>query len=176
MSGHNHSEPSSTPIHGHDGIAYEANDVKAPVVIWALIIIGGLALSGFALMLGVQKYFEVNHPIGASESALAPDRIIPSAPQVQVHPWQDLPEMRANEIKTLDATGKDQFGRMHIPIDTAINDVVSRLKVDPNAPKGLTTPGGQGRQYSHALTEIQGNERPQTPTPAIQGEIRKNAQ
>ncbi len=82
--------------------------------------------------------------------------------------------MRAAEIKTLEATGKDQAGRMHIPIEAAMTEVLTHLKVDPNAPKGLTTPGGQGIEYSHSLTETQGNERPQRPV--IEGEIRKNAQ
>jgi hypothetical protein len=171
MSDTHHSEVSSTPVHGHDGIAYEANDVKAPIVVWSLLIIAALAVAGFVLMLGVQKYLEANHPIGASPSALAPDRVIPDAPQVQVHPWEDLPEMRANEIKALETTGRDQAGRMHIPIEAAMTDILSHLKIDPNAPKGLTTPGGQGREYSHSLSETHGNERPM-----IQGEVRKNAQ
>jgi hypothetical protein len=102
---------------------------------------------------------------------LAPDRVVPPAPQLQVHPWEDMPDMRANENKALDMTGRDQAGRMHIPIQNAMTDVLSRLKIDPNAPKGIYTPGGQGIEYSHALNETQGNERPK-----IEGEIRKNAQ
>jgi hypothetical protein len=168
---HVHSAPASDPVLGHLGTNYEGNDVKAPIVVWSLIIVAGLAVAGFVLMLGVQKYFEANHPIGESPSALAPDRVIPPAPQVQIHPWEDLPEMRAAEAKALNETGRDQAGRMHIPIDAAMTEVLTRLKVDPNAPRGLTTPGGQGREYSHTLSERSGNERPQ-----IQGEIRKNAQ
>jgi hypothetical protein len=156
---------------GHFGTAYEGHDVKAGVVIWSLIIVAGLAIAGFILMIGVQKYLEASHPPGELASPLAPDRIIPEAPQVQVHPWEDLPEMRASEVKALETTGRDQAGRMHIPIEKAMSEVLTKLKVDPNAPKGLTTPGGQGREYSHVLTENRGNERPQ-----IEGEIRKNAQ
>lgn len=168
---HDSSAPYSEPVVGHGGTAYEGHDVKAPIVVWSLIIVAALALTGFVLMLGVQKYFEANHPIGESPSALAPDRITPVAPQVQVHPWEDLPEMRAAEEKALETTGKDQACRMHIPIEKAIAESVARLKIDPNAPKGLMTPGGQGREYSHALAPANGNERPQ-----IQGEIRKNVQ
>lgn len=171
MSDNHHSIVESEPVHGHDGIAYEAKDVKAGVVIWSLLIVAALGVAGFVLMLGVQKFFETNHPIGASPSALAPDRVIPAAPQVQVHPWEDLPEMRETEKAALESTGRDQAGRMHIPIEKAMSEVLPRLKIDPNAPKGLTTPGGQGREYSHELNETRGNERPQ-----IEGEIRKNAQ
>jgi hypothetical protein len=168
---HDHPTPLSEPIIGHGGTAYEGRDAKAPIIIWSLAIVAGLAVAGFVLMLGVQKYFQDNHPIGASESALAPDRVIPPAPQVQIHPWEDLPEMRETETKGLEESGKDKYGRLHIPITNAMTDVLSRLKIDPNAPKGLTTPGGQGREYSHSLNETQGNERP-----VIEGEIRKNAQ
>lgn len=167
----NHQSVETEPIHGHDGIAYEAVDVKAGVVIWSLLIVAALGIAGFVLMLGVQKFLEVNHPIGASPSALAPYRVIPPAPQVQVHPWEDLPDLRAEEKATLESSGRDQAGRMHIPIEKAMTEVLSRLKIDPNAPKGLTTPGGQGREYSHELNERRGNERPM-----IEGEIRKNAQ
>ena len=171
MSEEHSSAPVSEPVLGHLGTNYEGNDVKAPIVVWSLVIVAGLAVLGFVLMLGVQRYFEVNHPIGASPSALAPERVIPPAPQLQIHPWQDLPDLRAAEVQELSATGRDQAGRMHIPIDAAMTEVLTRLKVDPNAPRGLTTPGGQGREYSHTLSETSGNERP-----AIQGEIRKNAQ
>jgi len=171
MSDNHNSTPSTDPIVGHGGTAYEGNDVKAPVVIWSLFIVAALGIAGFVLMLGVQRYFEAAHPLGESPSALAPDRIIPIAPQVQIHPWEDLPEMRAQEDKALESTGKDTAGRVHIPIEQAMAATLTHLKIDPNAPKGLTTPGGQGREYSHALAPEKGNERPQ-----IEGEIRKNVQ
>ncbi len=166
-----HSQPTSDPVVGHGGTAYEGHDVPAGVVVWSLVIVAGLAVAGFILMIGVQKYLEYAHPPGELASPLAPDRIIPPAPQLQVHPWEDLPDMRANEMKVLESTGRDQAGRMHIPIESAMTEVVGRLKVEPNAPRGLTTPGGQGGEYSHPLNEMHGNERPE-----IQGEVRKNAQ
>jgi hypothetical protein len=165
---HSHPPPPTDPVMGHAGTHYEGRDAKAPIIVWSLFIVAGLAVTGFVLMLGVQKYFDANHPIGASPSALAPDRIIAPSPQLQIHPWEDLPDMRAAENKALETTGRDEAGRMHIPIENAMTEVLTRLKVDPNAPRGQTTPGGQGREYSHALT---GNDRPQ-----IEGEIRKNAQ
>ena len=168
---HSHPSPASEPVIGHAGTNYEGRDAKAPIVVWSLVIVAGLAIAGFLLMLGVQKYFEANHPIGASPSALAPDRVIAPAPQLQIHPWEEFPDMRESEDKALATTGRDQAGRMHIPIDAAMTEVLTRLKVAPNAPRGLTTPGGQGSEYSHNLNELHGNERPQ-----IQGEIRKNAQ
>ena len=166
-----HPVPLSEPIIGHGGTNYEGRDVKPGIVIWSLIIVASLAVAAFLLMVGVQKYIEANHPAGASISALAPDRVIPPAPQLQVHPWEDFPDMRAAEDKELATTGRDKAGRMHIPIDNAMTEVLSRLKIEPNAPRGLTTPGGQGIEYSHSLGETSGNERPE-----IKGEIHKNAQ
>ena len=83
---HSHPTPPTDPIIGHAGTNYEGRDVKAPIVVWSLFIAAALAATGFILMLGVQKYFEVNHPIGASPSALAPDRVIAPSPQLQIHP------------------------------------------------------------------------------------------
>ena len=161
----------SNPVVGYGGTAYEGHDVKAGVVIWSLVIVAALVVAGFVLMLGVQKYLEVAHTPGELASPLTPERVIPESPQLQVHPWEDLPEMRATEEKGLTTTGRDQAGRMHIPIDAAMTAVLLRLKIDPNAQKGLTTPGGQGREYSHTASEAQAAVRP-----AIEGEIRKNAQ
>jgi len=166
-----HDSTSSDPIIGHGGTSYEGHDVKAGVVVWSLIIVASLCAMGFLLMFGVQKYLEKIHPPGELASPLAPERVIPPAPQLQIHPWEDLPEMRAAENKALAQTGTDEAGRAHIPIDAAMTEVLSRLKVDPNAPRGLYTPGGQGREYSRSVTELPGAVRPQ-----IEGEIRKNVQ
>ncbi len=172
MSDHSNEPHPSEPVFGHDGIAYEARDAKVNIIVWSLLIIAALTALGFVLMLVLQKYFQAEHPVGASISALAPDRIIPPAPQVQIHPWEDLPEMRATENQELNFSGRDKFGRMHIPIAAAMTEALSRLKVAPDAPRGLNNPGGQGIEFSHENGQsVGGGARPQ-----IQGEIRKNAQ
>ena len=171
MSEEKHPVPLSDPIVGHGGTSYEGLDVHPGVVVWSLAIIAALALGAFGLMVGVQKYMEKTHPPGELASPLAPDRVLPPAPQLQIHPWEEYPDMRADQQKELETTGRDKAGRMHIPIENAMTEVLSRLKIDPNAPHGLTTPGGQGLEYSRSVTEIPGASRPQ-----IQGEVRKNAQ
>jgi hypothetical protein len=171
MSEEKHPVPLSDPIVGHGGTSYEGLDVHPSVVIWSLAIIAALALGAFLLMIGVQKYMEKTHPPGELASPLAAERVIPPAPQLQIHPWEEYPDMRADQQKELETTGRDKAGRMHIPIESAMTEVLSRLKIDPNAPHGLTTPGGQVLEYSRSVTEIPGASRPQ-----IQGEVRKNAQ
>jgi hypothetical protein len=61
---------------------------------------------------------------------------------------------------------------MHIAIDQAMGMVVSRLNIAPNAPEGVTTPGGEGRDFSGSINSMP----PAYQRPQIQGEIRKHAQ
>jgi hypothetical protein len=122
-------------------------------------------------MFGYDKYLETQHPTGSLPSPLAPARILPPAPQLEPHPWMDLPEMRAHENLVLNSTGKDEQGHMHVPIDNAIDAVVAKINTKPDEPQGLTIPGGQGRVFSHSLADMPAAyQRPQ-----IQGEIHKDA-
>jgi hypothetical protein len=81
--------------------------------------------------------------------------------------------MRAHEDDVLKSSGKDAAGRMHIPIDKAMETVVSRLAIQPNAPRGIFTPGGEGRDFSRGLSDMPPAYHQ---APQIQGEIRKHAQ
>jgi hypothetical protein len=162
---------SSEPHYGHAGTSFEGNDAKASLVIWSLAIIGGMLVFVFALTVGIQKYLEKANPVGELPSPLAPARVLPPAPQLQVHPWEELPDVRADEDRVLSSFGKDPDGRVHVPIDRAMDAVVAHLKVQPDAGQGITTPGGEGRDFAGSVNAMpQPYQRPQ-----IQGEIRKNA-
>jgi hypothetical protein len=163
-----HSEAHS----GHEGTSYEGVDARPGLVIGSLAIIGGTLVIVFALTIGIQKYIQDRNPPGEEPSPLAPARVIPPAPQLQVQPWEDLPQMRAHEDQVLNSSGKDADGHYHIPINDAMGAAVSRLKIEPNAPMGLVTPGGEGRQFSRSLSDMP----PQYRAPVIQGEIHKHAQ
>jgi hypothetical protein len=169
-----HSEvpPESNPVVGHGGTAYESVDVKPPTIIWALAIVAVFVALGFILMFPVQKFFEKTHPPGELSSPLAPSRILPPAPQVQVHPWEDLPELRAHEEEVLKSSGKDKFGNMHVPITAAMDMVVARLKIEPSAPQGIVGQSGVGREFDRSLSDLPAAYH----RPAIQGEVQKNAQ
>jgi hypothetical protein len=169
-----HSEgPKHTEPHlGHEGTSYEGGDAKAGLVVGSLAVIGLTLVVVFALTVGIQKYIQARNPVGQLASPLAPERVIPPAPQLQVQPWEDLPELRAQEEKMLNFSGKDPQGRYHIPINDAIGAVVSRLKIEPNAPAGLDTPGGEGRTFAGSLSQ----QPPKYRRPTIQGEIQKHAQ
>lgn len=162
----------SEPHPGHEGTSYEGVDAKAGLVISSLAIIGLTLVVVFALTVGIQKYIQARNPAGAPLSPLAPDRVVPPAPQLQVQPWEDLPQMRAEEDKVLNSSGKDAQGHYHIPINEAMVAVVPQLKIEADAPMGLTTAGGNGRAFARSVTDMP----PQYQRPSIKGEIQKHAQ
>ncbi len=168
---HSEHEKRSDPHVGHGGTSYEGVDAKAGLVVGSLTVIGLTLVVVFGFTVGIQKYIQARNPKGQLLSPLAPERIVPPAPQLQVQPWEDLPQMRAQEDQVLNSSGKDAQGHFHVPIKDAMGVVVSRLRIEPNAPVGLTTPGGGGRSFSGSLSDMPA----QYQAPSIQGEIRKNA-
>jgi hypothetical protein len=166
-------EPIETEPHvGHAGTAFEAVDASIKMVIWSLIIIAGTLLVVLAITVVLQKYLEKTTPLGQLPSPLAPARLVPPGPQLQVHPWETLPDVRAHEDEVLNGSAKDAEGHVHIPIDRAMDAVASRLNISPDAPPGITTPGGEGRDFAGSVNAMP----PAYRKPQIQGEIRKHAQ
>jgi hypothetical protein len=163
----------SVPVLGDDGeTAYEGSDAPPKVVVWSLGIVALLAAFGFVLIIGLEAILKPMHPTGDLPSPLSPARVVPPAPQLEVHPWDDVPAMRAHEQDVLNLSGKDKDGHFHVPIGQAMGLVVTRLNVRPDSPQGLTTPGGTDNEFSHSLADMPAAYQ----RPAIQGEIRKNAQ
>ncbi len=165
-------EKHSEPVEGHGGTSFEGIDAKAGTVLWSLGIIAGTLVVVFIMTIGIQKLLERANPPGDLPSPLSPARIIPPTPRLQVHPWEELPELRSHEDQVLNGFGRDADGRTHIPINRAMDAVVSRLSIRADAPQGITTPGGEGRDFAGSINAMPAPyQRPQ-----IQGEIRKNAQ
>jgi len=171
---HFHGPKHTEPHVGHGGTSFEGTDAKAGLVIWSLAIIGGTLVIVFAITIFIERMLQANNPPGQLPSPIAPARVIPPAPQLQVHPWEELPDVRAHEDQVLNSYGKDADGHWHIPIAKAMDSVVSRLDIRPGAPQGITTPGGQGRDFSGSINSMPAPYRQQMPQ--IQGEIHKHAQ
>lgn len=170
--GQGHGSIHSEPVLGHHGTNFEATDATAGIVIWSLSIIMGILVVVFAITIALQKDLEKDNPAGKLDSPLAADRVIPPNPKLQVHPWEELPDLRAHEDHILNGYGKDADGRVHIPIEKAMDAVVSQLTIHPGAPQGITTPGGEGRDFARSVNDMPAPyQRPQ-----IQGEIQKHAQ
>lgn len=162
-----HSEPHA----GHGGTSFEGGDARAGIVIWSLALIGLTLVVIFGITIGIQKILEARNPPGELPSPLAPERVIPSGPLLQVHPWEELPENREEAEKLLNSSGRDADGHVHIPIDQAMGMVVGRLNAAPNAPLGVTTPGGEGRDFAGSINSMPAPYQ----RPRIQGEIQKHA-
>jgi hypothetical protein len=169
---HSHQPKRSEPHSGHGGTSYEGVDASVKMVIFSLAIIALTLAVTLAITVPIQKTLHNTTPLGQPPSPLAPGRVVAPAPQLQVHPWEELPERRARELQVLNSGGKDADGRVHIPINDAMSNVVSRVTIAPGAPVGITTPGGQGRDFSGSVNTMP----PQYRQPQISGEIRKNAQ
>jgi hypothetical protein len=165
----------SHPHAGHGGTAYEEVDARAGVVVSSLAVIGGTLVFVFALTLVIHSLLVKINPQGSLPSPMAPERVIPPKPTLEVHPWDILPDLRAHEDQVLGGTGKDVLGRTHIPIDRAMDAEVSRLNIAPGAPVGIRTPGGDATDGSGGTSSKPVGIGAQ-PRPQIQGEIRKNAQ
>lgn len=163
-----HSEPHA----GHGGTSFEGVDASVKMVIYSLATIALTLLITLAITLPIHRAFRDTTPLGQPASPLAPARVVPPNPQLQVHPWEELPEMRAQSDQVLNNGGKAPDGRTHVPVNQAMDSVVSRLTIAPNAPAGITTPGGQGRSFAGSVNGMP----PQYRQPQISGEIRKNAQ
>ena len=169
---HDHQDhPHTEPHVGHGGTKFEGVDASLALVGWSLATIAGTLIIVFAITIGLQKYLYNTTPVGQLPSPLAPARVVPPNPQLWVHPWEELPDIRADEDKILNSYGKDAQGHLHIPIDRALTAVVPRLNIRPYAPSGITTPGGEGRDFSGSLSSMPLPYR----GPQIQGEIHKNA-
>ena len=144
------------------------------------IIIGSLAVIVLTLVitalivLPIQNVLKAANPLGSLPSPLAPARVVPPAPVLEVHPWESFPDLVAAQNQQLNSAGTDANGHAHVPIAQAIDAVSGKLNVRPNAPEGYTVPGGQGRDFAGSLASMPPAYQSQA-GPTIQGEIRKNA-
>ncbi|MCU1293793.1 MAG: hypothetical protein JWP08_2643 [Bryobacterales bacterium] len=169
---HSERPPSSEPVLGHGGTSYENVDASVRMVILSLVVIALILLVSFAVTIPIQKTLHRDNPPGVFPTALAPSRVIPPEPRIEVHPWDYYPDLLASQQKVLNSAGKDPSGAYHFPIGQAVDAVATRLNVRPNSAPGLTIPGGQGRDFAGSLANMP----PAYQPPTIQGEIRKNAQ
>ena len=138
-----------TGVSGHEATRFEPTDARPGLILWSLGIIAGTLVIVFAITVGIQRYLYDANPQGDLPSPLAPERVLPPNPQIEVHPWEELPVLRAHEEKILHSYGRDAAGRIHIPIDQAMADVIPRLNIRPGSPPGSVTPGGEGREFGH---------------------------
>lgn len=167
--------------HKSNSLGYEATDANPRITVVSMAILMAILLFSLLITIGIQKWLQVVTPEGEPASPLAPSRIVPPDPKLEVHPWETYPVLRSEEDKILNSYGKDAQGHIHIPIQKAMDDVLPTLQIEPNAPVGITTVPGQGREFSGSVHDFPpGYMQPQQPAPklgvGLKGEVTKHAQ
>lgn len=189
-----HGPVESIPVMGHEGTAFEGTDAKVGIIIGSLLVIVITLAISAAIVVPIFKILQAANPPGELPSPIAPGRVLPPKPVLQVHPWNEYPGLLDSQLKQLNNAGTNLAGQPHIPISEAINNVSGHLPVRNNAPEGYTVPGGQGRDFATGLAEMPqayqqvqqqaaelapaaaaATQKPNKQGPTIQGEIRKNA-
>ena len=160
------------------GVHFEVGDASVKLVINSLIVIVAVLFVTLGITIFIQKYLIVRNPVGVLNNSRAPERVIPPAPQLQVHPWESLTVLRAHEDEILNGYGKDAQGHIHIPIDRAMSLVVGRLPIRPDASPGLTVPGGNAYDFTGSVnTYPPAYQTPAAPSePQLKGKVEKSAQ
>ena len=164
--------PELPPAASHGGVRFEETDTNARAIVISLVIIGAMLLVTLAVTIMVQQYLRITNPRGDLPSPLSPARIIPPGPLLDVHPAETYPLVRQHEDEVLNGYGSDGKGHLHVPISRAMDAIVSKLPIRPDAPVGTTTPGGLDRRFSGSLQQAPGSHH----GVEIQGEIQKHAQ
>ncbi len=156
----------------HSEVSFEHTDTNVRMVVISLAIIGTMLLGTLTVTIFIQNYLRTTNPRGDLPSPLSPARVIPPGPLLDVNPAATYPLLRAQEDQILDNYGTDGQGHLRMPIGRAMDAVIPRLQVRPNAPPGITTPGGLDRRFAGSLDEMPNTQH----GIAIEGEIQKHAQ
>ena len=167
-----HTPKHTEPHEGFHHTRFEGTDATVKLIVVSLGIIVLTLIVAAIVSVPIHKGIRDATPAGTPLSRVAPERVVPPYPQLEVHPWMTLPDVRRHEEDVLNGKIPDADGHVRVPIDQAMNMVVSQLNVRPNAPAGITTPGGEGRAFAGSVNNMP----PAYQRPQIQGEIRKHAE
>jgi hypothetical protein len=113
--------PAATP-------GYETRDADARGVFNFLIILGVVLVLSAAVCWGLFRYFSVEQPDSSNTSPFSDIRELPSGPQLQVNPREDLLRFRAEQEKALGSYAWENraAGAVRVPIDRAMELLVQK--------------------------------------------------
>lgn len=175
------------PVHSvvdtgaHPETTYESVDASVKLVIGSLAIIALTLLVTAIITVPIENLLKHANPTGNLPSPLAPERVVPSKPRIEAHPWETFPELKQRWQQELANGGTGELGEKREPINQAIQQTASSLPVRPGAGPGLTQPGGEGYDFSQGIDQMPSvyhdilQPSAAAGAPTIQGEIRKNA-
>ncbi len=127
-----------TPEHSHNGSGHEKREVNIRIIIETLV---GLTISVAiaCIIVWVIFYtFKTKNPDRISaDSGLTQ---IPPGPRLQVHPANELKDLHTEEDQVLNNYRwvDPKTGIVHIPIEKAIDEVVSKLPARPQKEGGAS--------------------------------------
>lgn len=112
------------------GSGHEHREANLSIIVWGAV---GLAVATIIIMVLIWGMFNILKKTDQAESAeqqaspLAIPGQLPPEPRLQVHPYEELQNLRAREEDVLNHYGwQDQKnGIVHIPVDKAM-DIVSQ--------------------------------------------------
>ena len=125
-----HEQPTNAP-------GYEATDPPVRTIVYSAFGLAAVTvLVCIVLAWGLRFLIAMESP--GERNPLAPSNQLPPEPRVEVHPWEQIRELRAREEQTLDSYGwvDREKGIVRIPIDRAIDLTIERgLPVRKEVPK-----------------------------------------
>ena len=108
-------------IKGTNELGYEATDPPVRTIVYSAF---GLAVGTIVVcvMLAWFLRFLIATENPGQRNPLAPERSVPPAPRVEVHPWEQIHQLRSREDEVLKGYGwlDKSKGLVHIPIDRAM--------------------------------------------------------
>lgn len=113
-------------VHGN-GAGYETTDPPVRLIIYSAL---GLAAGTILVCLLLAGLFRVLVAVDQPDkrNQLVPEHQVPPEPRVEVHPWEQLQQLRVQEEKQLRTYGwiDKEKQIVHIPIDRAIDLTIQR--------------------------------------------------
>ena len=124
----------------------ETRDANVRGVYTFLVVLGIVLVLTAILCWGLLKYFSAIRDHSAPASPFAETRQLPTGPQLQANPRQDLLRFRAEQEHSLESyswENKDD-GTVRVPIERAMEMLLKQgLPVAPSAPSAASTNGAE---------------------------------
>jgi hypothetical protein len=127
-----------TPEHAHNGAGHEKREVDVRIIIETLIGLTVSVVAACVIVWIVFFVFKTKNPDRLSAEAGLTQ--VPPAPRLQVHPSEELTALRSSEEQILNSYRwvDPKTGIVHIPIQKAMDEVVSKLPGRPQKEGGAS--------------------------------------
>lgn len=120
----------SADAHPPNGVGHELSDVHVPSLVKGLIVLAVLVVVSVLLMAWMFRGLAARSGEQPPAPLMAPQRVLPPTPRLQVNPTTDLVEMRATQQQRLSTYGwvDRKAGVVRIPVDRAMELMAQRAE------------------------------------------------